>query len=78
MTVRDAILLHQVVEHPGLCGLDICKRLGITNRSSVASNFPRLIKAGLVEDRRLREAQAVPSRYFVTPKGEEFWRELAP
>lgn len=78
LTVRDAVLLHTIMEHPGECGLDIAKRLGITNRSSLQSNFPRLIKRGLIEDRREREAQAIPARYFVTAAGTEFWHEIAP
>ena len=78
LTVRDAVLLWYVVENPGMNGQDIAHAVGIANRSSVSSCFPRLIRKGLIEDRRVRESQAVPSIYHATPAGHEFWREIAP
>ena len=77
LTARDALLLWYTVEHPGMCGQDIAYAVGLNGRSKVASSFPRLIRKGLIEDRRVRESQAVPSIYHATPAGIQFWRELA-
>jgi len=73
LTVRDTLVLYLVIETPGMCGQDIQKKLGFTNRSAVHSQFARLIKHGMIVDLREREAQAVPSRYYATDKGKEFW-----
>lgn len=78
LTVRDAVLLWWIVEHPGWNGQDIAHAVGIKNRSSVQSCFPRMIRRGLIEDRRPTERQAVPAVYHATPAGLEFWREIAP
>lgn len=76
LTVRDGVVLKAVLDYPGCCGQDIQLRLGFANRSAVAGNLHRLIKRGLVEDRRTREAQAVPSIYHPTDAGIVFWHDL--
>lgn len=78
LKTRDIAILYHVIQTPGLCGLDITRRLSCVNRSSAQSHFPRLIRLGFVEDRREREASAVPSRFYITAKGLELWRKIAP
>lgn len=78
LTVRDGVVLWAVVGHPGKCGQDIQILLGFANRSAVAGNLQRLVKRGFVEDRRTREAQAVPSIYYSTPAGIEYWNRIKP
>lgn len=78
LTVRDAVLLWWVVNHPGWNGQDIAHAVGIKNRSSVATGFPRLMRKGLIVDLRERESQAVAAIYHATPEGVAFWKGIAP
>jgi hypothetical protein len=74
--VRDVVVLASVIHNPGECVHDHVKRLGIKNRSSLQSCHRRLLKLALVEDRREREAPAVPSRLYATDKGLNLWQDV--
>ena len=76
LTVRDVRILECISACPGECGTDIVERLELHSRSSVQANLPKLIKHGMIEDRRLREGQAIPSQWHITPKGDAFLRRI--
>lgn len=77
LSVRDAGVLHAVIENPGKCGDDIRKILGFPNRSKVNTNFLRLQRFGLLVDERLEQKQAVPSKYYATEKGATLWKTIS-
>ena len=76
ITVRDLRIIDLLLKNPGLCGNDLVTYLRLPSRSSVQGNIPKLIRRGMIEDRRHREGQAIPSRLFVTDKGREFWEAI--
>lgn len=78
ITVRDTLMLYILIGNPGMTGLDLGKATGFGNRSSVDSNIRRLIRHGLIEDRRERFGQAIPNDLHITPKGMEFWNSIKP
>jgi DNA-binding MarR family transcriptional regulator len=72
-TPRDVIFLYTVMTHPGSNGKEIANMMGIEDRSSVQSNIDRLMRHGLMEDRRTEIKRTIPNRLYVTPAGVEFW-----
>lgn len=75
-TPRDFRIMELLTRHPNLCGNDMVSMLKLPSRSSVQANIPKLIRRGMIEDRREREGQAIPSRLFITEKGLEFVRSI--
>lgn len=78
ITVRDTLMLYILIGNPGMTGLDLGKAVGFGHRSSVDSNIRRLLRHGLIEDRRERFGQAIPNDLHITPKGMEFWNSIKP
>lgn len=78
ITLRDTLMLYMVIGNPGITGLDLGKAVGFGHRSSVDSNIRRLIRLGLIEDRRERFGQAIPNDLHITSKGMEFWNSIKP
>jgi DNA-binding MarR family transcriptional regulator len=78
LTVRDILILYVVMENPGISGIDITKKLGIKDRSAIASNLRRLERESYIEDRREIRSKAVPTMLHVLPRGVEFWNEIKP
>ena len=76
LTTRDVRILYSISAFPGESGSDIVTRLELHSRSSVQGNLPKLIKYGMIIDTRLREGQAIPSKYYITPKGDEFLKRI--
>jgi DNA-binding MarR family transcriptional regulator len=76
LTVRDILLLYTIIANPGINGLDAAKVIGIENRSSVQFGFARMVKRGLIEDRRETDGKGIPNRLYVLPAGLEFWNDL--
>jgi DNA-binding MarR family transcriptional regulator len=78
LTVRDVLVLYTVMTNPGIMGLEVAHKLGLENRSSVISNINRLIREGMIEDRRQKARRANPAMLHVLPRGIEFWNEIKP
>lgn len=78
LTVRDVLVLYVVIENPGTSGVEIANKLGMKERSSIASNINRLIRGGYIEDHREERRKANPTMLHVLPAGLEFWDEIKP
>lgn len=78
LTVRDILILYVVIENPGISGIEITKKLGIKDRSAIASNLHRLERENYIEDRRETRTKAVPTVLHALPRGLEFWDEIKP
>lgn len=78
LTLRDVLILWVVSEYPGSTGQDIVRRLGLENRSNIQFNLPRLIRQGLMEDRRPEQEKGVANAMYITPAGLAFWDEIKP
>jgi DNA-binding MarR family transcriptional regulator len=73
---RDAVVLYYVLRNPGSSRTDIAAALGLNAEVNVRLPTQRLIRQGLLEDRRPAERRLVASLLHVTPKGEQVWQEL--
>lgn len=78
LTVRDVLVLYAVIENPGIAGVDVAHKLGLPDRSSIASNVQRLEREGYIEDRRQVHRKAIPAMLHPLPAGIEFWNEIKP
>lgn len=78
LTVRDILVLYVIIETPGCSGIDITNKLGLPERSSIASNLLRLEREGYIEDRRQVRSKAVSAILHPQPRGLEFWDEIKP
>jgi DNA-binding MarR family transcriptional regulator len=78
LTVRDVIVLYAIMGNPGASGMDITHKLGIKDRSAIASNLARLEREGFIEDRRGEKRKAVPGVLYAKPAGVAFWDEIKP
>lgn len=78
LTVRDMLVLYTVMKNPGIMGVDVSNKLGLENRSSIASNIRRLCREGYIEDRREKARRANPAVLHVLPAGLELWNEIQP
>lgn len=78
LTVRDVLVLYAIMGNPGSSGLDISTKLGIKDRSAIASNLARLERQGFIEDRREEKRKAVPGVLHPLPAGIAFWDEIKP
>lgn len=76
LTVRDIMLLYAIISNPGISGWDAGKMIGIQARSSVQTGLARMIKRGLIEDRRESEGKGIPNILHALPAGIEFWNNL--
>jgi DNA-binding MarR family transcriptional regulator len=78
LTVRDVLVLYTVIENPGIAGNEIAVKLGLENRSSIASNLQRLIREGYIEDHREVRRKANPAVLHALPAGRALWEEIKP
>jgi DNA-binding MarR family transcriptional regulator len=78
LTVRDICVLYVVITKPGCSGMEVSAKLGIKDRSAIASNLHRLIREGYIEDRREHQRKAYATILHVLPRGLEFWEEIKP
>ncbi len=78
LKARDVLVLYAIMGNPGASGMEITTKLGIKERSLIASNLARLERAGFIEDRRDMKAKAVPGVLYALPAGIEFWEEIKP
>lgn len=78
LTHRDAIILYTVINNPGISGVEIVDKLGLVNRSGIASNINRLIRCHFIEDRREMARKASPAVLHALPAGMAFWDEIKP
>lgn len=78
LTARDILVLYAVMGNPGASGMDLIHKLGIKDRSAIASNLARLEREGFIEDRREERRKAVPGVLYALPAGVEFWDEIKP
>lgn len=78
LTVRDIILLFYIMHNPGCNGQEASVFCGVVNRSSIGLCLKRLLKAGMIEDRRLTKGKAVQNQLYATQTGIDFWNEIKP
>lgn len=78
LTIRDPIILYAIIVSPGISGMDITKKIGLRDRSSVALNIQRLIRCGFIEDRREMARKAAPAILHPLAPGLAFWDEIKP
>lgn len=78
LTVRDILVLYAIIHKPGQMGIEITNKLGLPERSSIASNLLRLEREGYIEDRRPVRSKANPAILHPTQKGIDFWEEIKP
>lgn len=78
LKAKDILVLFVIMEKPGCAGIEISDKLGIKDRSSIASNIHRLEREGFIEDRRIERRKAVPSILHVLPAGLDFWNDIKP
>lgn len=78
LTAKDVLVLYCIMQNPGCSGIDVSTRLGIKDRSSIASNLHRLERHGFIEDRRTEFRKAVPAIFHPLKAGLEFWDEIKP
>lgn len=76
ITPRDFIGLYAIYTHPGCNGNDVTKMVGHEERSGMQSGFHRMIRLGLIEDRRERVSKAVPTVFYITEKGKQLLDEI--
>lgn len=78
LTVRDVLVLYVIITHPGCSGIEVTNKLGLPDRSAVASNLLRLEREGYTTDHREVRSKANPAILHPLPKGIEFWDEIKP
>ena len=78
LTVRDVLVLYAIMQQPGISGIDISKKLGFADRSSVATNLLRLEREGYISDHREVRSKANPAILHPTDLGIAFWNEIKP
>ena len=78
LTIRDPIILYAIIVSPGISGMEIVKKIGLKDHSSVALNIQRLIRCGFIEDRREMARKAAPAILHPLPAGIAFWDEIKP
>jgi len=74
--VRDVLMLDAVHKDPGINGKDLGLASGFPERSHVQAAIHRLIKLGLIEDRRRYVGKAVPNELYETAAARQFWEDL--
>lgn len=77
-TVRDILVLYTIINNPGIMGVDVANKLGLKNRSAIQSSVARLIREGMIEDRRERALKANPSILHALQHGIDLWNEIKP
>lgn len=77
-TPRDVILLYTIMTRPSVNGKELTRLVGLEDRSSIQLCIRRLIRHGLVEDRRVEGRDKLPNRLYITPAGQEFWNSIKP
>lgn len=78
LTAKDVLVLFCIMNNPGCSGIDVSTKLGIKDRSSIASNIHRLERHCFIEDRRKEFRKAVPAILHALTGGVEFWNEIKP
>ncbi len=78
LTIRDPIILYAIMVSPGISGMEVVKKVGLKDHSSVALNIQRLIRCGFIEDRREMARKASPAQLHALPPGVAFWDEIKP
>jgi DNA-binding MarR family transcriptional regulator len=78
LSVRDIMVLFTIISRPGINGVECTQASGLENRSSLQSNIYRLIRRGLIEDRREQEHKGIPNMLYPLPAGIDLWNEIKP
>lgn len=78
ITPRDVIILWVIREIPGCMGRELSTKVGAPSRSSIQGAIPRLIKRGLLEDRRIKLTNLTPNDLYITDAGRAFLNEMVP
>jgi len=75
---RDVIIMWAVAREPGMMGQELARKIGFEGRSNVQICLRRLLRMGLVEDRRARLDNRTPNDLYITPKGEAMLADVVP
>lgn len=73
---RDAAVLYYVFRNPGANRKEIAAALGLNAEVNVRLPVQRLVRMGLIEDRRPSHARLVSSLLHVTDAGVKAWEDL--
>ena len=78
LKVRDPMVLWAIAREGGMTGREIATKLGYPSRSRIQDGIVRLLKAKMIEDRRVVENQLTPMDLYITPIGEKFLSDVLP
>lgn len=76
LKVRDVIILWAIRENPGMMGRELSTKIGLESRSCAQDGLQRLMRRGLIEDRRLTFDQRTPNDFHILPAGREYLEGL--
>jgi DNA-binding MarR family transcriptional regulator len=75
---RDILVLWGIARENGVMGQEIAHKLGYKERSNIQHSINRLLRHGLIEDRRPAINHMTPNELYVTPAGTELLTEIVP
>lgn len=78
LTPRDVVLMWAIREIPGIMGRELAMKVGVKTRSAVQFGIARLIRRGLIEDRRVKLHNLTPNDLHITAAGVAFLEDLVP
>lgn len=78
LTVRDAVALWVIRGQPGMMGRELATTIGLKSRSNIQENIARLIRLGMIEDRRKAQNRLTPNDLYITPAGEQLLNDVIP
>jgi len=76
LSPRDILILYVVKNKPGINGIETAHILNLRSHSCVQTQFRRMIRQELIEDRRLEAKKATSAYYHITSKGEKLLDEI--
>ncbi len=80
---RDVLMMWAIRAEPGLMGKELARKIGKSERAHIQENAKRLIRYGMIEDRRPQNLnpssnRRVPNDFHITQKGSDFLDSLFP
>lgn len=78
VTPRDVIVMWAIREIPGVMGRELATKVGVKSRSGIQNGILRLIRMGLIEDRRIKLTNLTPNDLYITQAGCDFLDYIVP
>lgn len=76
LSIRDVVFLYVIMRNPGINGQDASDMMGIVNRSGIQKSLHKMIRIGLIEDRREKAAKAQSCKLHALQPAFDFWEKL--